>query len=383
MRGLWAEPALLPPAGTGRRDRWLVALLLPASVAEGLVRADVVWPVWHIALACVVVLTLLWRGRHPLAMLIVGFGTQTVAGVVPALAGAPYSVLTTTACVLLLPYSLARWGSGRAVVLGLVLLLAAHLGREPLYGESGASIGLGVGFLLLPAALGAAVRFWVRARWREGEQIRMLERERLARDLHDTVAHHVSGIIIQARAGRMIAPGDPARAAEMFGAVEEAASRSLAEMRALVSVLRTEQDGAEREPAPGIADLEGLATGVGTPVDVSISSGLADIGGPPSGVVFRVAQEAVTNARRHALEPSRIRVDVRRDGEAVLVRVDDDGRTPRRGLRGQGYGLVGMRERVGLLGGTFEAGPSPGGGWTVHAVIPLRVEGVPVQGQAT
>ena len=99
-----------------------------------------VWPLWHAAWALVCVATLLWRAHHPLAMLVVAYGAQTVAGVVPALAGEPHSVLDVTAVVLLLAYSLGRWASGRGVVAGSCFLLVVHLAREPLYDSSGASM---------------------------------------------------------------------------------------------------------------------------------------------------------------------------------------------------------------------------------------------------
>ncbi len=377
LGALWHEPAVPAPAAAGRGDRWLVAVLLPVAVAEGLARPDVVWPLWQIAMAWLCAVALLWRSRLPLAMLVLGFGAQTVAGLVPALAGQPFSVLNATACVLLLPYSLARWASGRAVLLGVAFLLAAHLFREPLYGSSSVSMVVGIGFLLFPVALGAAVRFWLRARRREGEQIRLQERERLARDLHDTVAHHVSGILLQARAA--VASSDPARAPEVLRTVEEAAKQSLAEMRTLVAMLREGEDDApaERAPVYGIGDLARLAGRVdgGPDVVLHTAGDLDDLGAPVGTAVFRLVQEAVTNARRHSRDATRVEVDVRRVAATVQVRVTDDGRLPGTRVRARnrsagGYGLVGMNERVGLLGGSLQAGPGADGGWTVRAVIP-------------
>jgi signal transduction histidine kinase len=350
----------------------LAAVLVPAALVEGVARDDVVWPAFSIALAMVCPLALLWRTDHPLAMLVIGYGAQTLAWVGPAPGGEEYGVLYVTSCVLLLPYSLARWGSGRAVVVGLVFLDGSHLLREVLYGSSGSSILVGLGFLMFPAALGAAVRFWVHARRRDREQIRMREREQLARELHDTVAHHVSGILIQAQAGRAVAATDPSRALEILGTVEGAAARSLVEMRSLVGLLRDGQD-AERAPAHGVADLPHLAeqSAGEVPVDLSLSGDLVGLSSSAQAAVYRLVQESITNARRHGRDATRILVTVTGEDSNVTVTVTDDGRPAAGGRgRGPGYGLVGMAERVELLGGSVRAEPDPQGGWTVNAVIP-------------
>jgi signal transduction histidine kinase len=372
LRALWDEPRLPAPPGVPWWDRLLAASLVPAALVEGVARDDVPWPAYSIALAMVCPLALLLRTRHPLAMLVVGYGAQTLAGVGPALAGRDYGVLHVTSCVLLFPYSLSRWGSGRSVVVGLMFLNACHLLREPLYGSSAASILVGVGFLMFPAALGAAVRFWLHARRREGEQIRVREREQLARELHDTVAHHVSGILIQAQAGRAVAASDPQRAVAVLGVVEEEAARSLAEMRSLVGLLR-EGAAAEREPAHGVADLPGLAARGerGAPVELSMSGDLERLGSSVDAAVYRLVQESLTNARRHAPEATRITVRVEGAHDVVRVTVTDDGAAKAGARRGDGgFGLVGMAERVELLGGSMQAGPRPGGGWSVSARIP-------------
>ena len=378
MRAMWDEPRVVAPPGPAWWDRALVAGLVPVTVLEGLLRPDVVWPAWHIGWALACVLTLLWRPRRPLTMLLVGYATQTVAGVVPALVGEPYSVLNVTAVVLLLAYSLGRWASGRGVLAGTAFLLVVHLAREPLYASSGSSIGVGVGALLLPVAVGVAVRLWVRVQHRERDEIRNRERARLARDLHDTVAHHVTGILLQARAARVRAQNDPDGAAEALRGVEEAASRSLEDMRALVAVLREDDDGAQRAPTYGVSDIAGLADADATPaVVVSTTADLDGVAAAVGSALFRAAQEAVTNARRHAVEVTRVDVELTREADTMTLRVHDDGRTevprgrpPRRRAR---YGLAGMQERFALLGGRITAGPDPVGGWTVLAEAPTRV----------
>jgi signal transduction histidine kinase len=377
LRAVWDEPRVPPPPTRPRADVVLVAVLVPASLVEGVLRDDVPWPAYTIALAMVCAVAVLWRARYPLAMLLVSFGAQTLAGVGPALAGREQGVLYTTSVVLLFGYSLARWGSGRHVAVGVAALMAAHFLREPLYGSTATDNLVGAGFLLFPVALGAAVRFWVSTRHREREQARQRERERLARELHDIVGHHVSGIVIQAQAGQAVAATDPQRALQVLGVIEEAASGALVEVRSLVGVLRGGDD-AERAPARGIDDLQRLARdAVGGPgVDVEVSGDVGSLTASVGAAVYRVVQESLTNARWHAADATRLDVRVRADDEAVHVDVLDDGRsgrgTERIGGRGHGsgFGVAGMRERVELLGGRLEAGPRPGGGWAVSAVIP-------------
>ena len=308
-------------------------------------------------------------------MLVLAFGAQTLAGVGPALAGLDYGVLNATAVVLLFPYSLARWGSGRHIVIGVVVLMVGHFVREPLYGFGLQENLIGAGFLLFPVALGAAVRFFMSLRRREAEEVRIRERNQLARELHDTVAHHVSGIVIQARAGRILGATDTAGALDVLPVIEQTATTALAEMRSLVTVLRDEQR-AERNPVRGVADLPALADdpveGPAVSLDVC-----GDVDGLPASIdaaVFRIVQESVTNARWHAHDASRI--EVRVCGEEGVVRIDvvDDGR-PGRGpsdRRGSGFGIPGMRERAEMLGGNLTAGPCKGGGWRVTATIPRK-----------
>lgn len=380
LRALWNEPRAVAPAGTPWWDRALVAGLVPLTALEAGLRSDMVWPVWHAAWALVCVATLLWRTHRPLEMLILAFGAQTVAGVVPALAGEPNAVLNTTAVVLLLAYSLGRWASGRGVVAGSCFLVVVHLAREPLYDSSGASMLVGVGALMLPVALGAMMRFWALSQVRTREEIRVREREQLARDLHDTVAHHVSGILIHARAAKVRARTDPGAAAEAIDEVEDAAARTLNDMRAMVAVLRHDEEGGHgRAPTYGVGDIRllGRDDHAGTRVVIETCGDVERLPAPLGAALFRAAQEAVTNARRHAVDPTLVAVSVSRDGSTVRLRVHDDGgpAIPVRGRRASpSYGLAGMRERFSLLGGDVHAGPDPEGGWTVEATIPAPAE---------
>jgi signal transduction histidine kinase len=271
--------------------------------------------------------------------------------------------------VLLLPYALFRWGSGREVVLGAAVILGKICFWLAL-GFVTLSDAVGEFAILFGAlALGAAVRFRARARQREIDQVKLLEREGLARDLHDTVAHHVSAMAIRAQAGLAAAPTRPDAALDALRVIEAEAARALTELRALVRVLRRDEP-AELAPSPRITDLAGLASRgrAGPVVDVEIRGDVDDL--PPSvdTAIYRLAQESVTNARRHARHATRIEVRVAADDTVVRLEVRDDGDTGPAGSAG--YGIVGMKERAGLLRGTCEAGPNPGRGWTVTAVLP-------------
>lgn len=371
VRTLWDAPAATPPPPRRVwRDWVLVAALPPLIVLEASFRPDVPWRWLWAAVLVVLVPTLLWRRIRPLTMLAVAFAVGKVVGL--ATGGDPQ--LFTTAYFLILVYCVMRWGSGRAMLGGGTLVLAGTL--LPLVSGSPAVADV-VGSLAVVATtttLGIAFRWRARARARELDGVRLREREQLARDLHDTVAHHVSAIAIQAQAGTAVAPTDPDAAAEVLRAIEGEASRTLDEMRSMVGVLRRADD-AELAPTPGVDDVRRLARtdAAGLTVDVRVE-GDADALPPAVGAaVFRIAQEAVTNARRHAQHATRVDVGVRADAAGVRLEVRDDGRAA--ASVPPGYGITGMAERAVLLGGTCEAGPAPageGGGWVVTAVLPRR-----------
>ncbi|MDX2561282.1 sensor histidine kinase [Streptomyces sp. TX20-6-3] len=204
-------------------------------------------------------------------------------------------------------------------------------------------------------------------------QSRSEERVGLARELHDMVAHHVSAIVVQAQAGRAMAGQRPEAALEALAVIEGEASRTLAEMRVMVRVLR---DGAPAEyaPQPGVADLVSLARRAPVPVvDVELPDELDELPPQVDSAVYRLAQEALTNALRHARNASRVEIRVVGGEGRLRLRVTDDGQVdPARSVN-HGFGLLGMTERVQLLGGTLRAGPGPEGGWTVDAELPTKV----------
>lgn len=373
VRSLWAEPRAADAPGRLSRDWVLVGTVMVTALLEGVFQDDVAWRPFATIVAVGLAPVLLWRRARPLACVVVGFGTAMVLGLV-TLAGGPPSVgLDTMVYLLVLVYALVRWGSGREVVVGLaVVLVAAAIGTVADHTGPSEVIG-GFGILAAAAAGGAASRYRAESWRRASDQIRSQERIGLARELHDMVAHHVSAIAVQAQAGRTVAGRRPDAALEALAVIEGEASRTLAEMRAMVRVLR---DGAPAEytPQPGVADLVSLARRDAVPVvDVEVPRGLDGLPPQVEAAVFRLAQEALTNALRHARNASRVEIRVAEGGGRLWLRVSDDGQIDPARSASHGFGLLGMTERVQLLGGTLRAGPAPGGGWTVDAELPTRV----------
>jgi signal transduction histidine kinase len=313
---------------------------------------------------------LLWRRTHPLVAVAGSFGTLTILDIVRILTGSQGALLNSLSAALILAYALFRWGSGReaAIGLGVILLWQPITTVADPMGLAG-KVG-GYAFFLSAAALGAAIRYRAKIRFRDIDQAKAREREQLARELHDTVAHHVSGIAIQAQAGRAIAASHPERAVEALAVIEDAATRTLTELRAIVGVLRATQD-TEFAPQPGVAEVEQLATdGQTRPcVEVTLFGEFDDLSPAVGAAIYRLAQESITNARRHARHATQVTVAVTGDANHVRLTIDDDG-SAAGGRAPAGYGLVGMRERASLLGGTFHAGPAAERGWRVEAVLP-------------
>jgi signal transduction histidine kinase len=237
------------------------------------------------------------------------------------------------------------------------------------------------------------------------------ERNRIARELHDVVAHHVSVMVIQAGAARLVAAGDAAAAAAALRVVEQSGREALTDLRRIMGVLRR-RETPDVALSAGLAHLDLLASRTrasGVPVEIRLTGRLDQVPAAVDLVAYRVVQESLTNVVKHA-RPATARVTVGVAAQALTVRVTDDGARsaasgppasglpasgpptlrrpgsgppegglpepgrPEPGLPGSGHGLAGMRERVELYGGTLESGRRPGGGFEVRAVLPLRAE---------
>jgi len=377
LRSVLDEPCVPPPPARVWRDWALVAVVAVAGVLEATLRTDLRLPLLALLVTVGVSPTLLWRRTHPFTAVAVAFGVSAAVDVGLIIEDAPALEMYTMIYFLVLPYALFRWGSGREVLSGVAfILVAASLGFVGSWTGVGDAIG-GMAVLLTSMALGVSVRSQHGARHRGLEQVKAEERVVLARELHDTVAHHVSAIAIQAQAGRALAASSPASSVEALEVIEAEASLALAEMRAMVRVLRN-QAPADYAPQSGVADLERLAgtSPAGPRVEVKLSGDLEALPAAVDAAVFRIGQEAVTNALRHARNAAL--VDVRVDGKVSSIRLsvhDDGDHVPGWPALGPGFGITGMVERATLLGGECSAGPGPERGWVVEATLPREVTG--------
>jgi signal transduction histidine kinase len=212
------------------------------------------------------------------------------------------------------------------------------------------------------------------------EDVRSAERMELARELHDVVAHHVTGIVVAAQAAAVVARTSPDDVDRALAAIEHAGTDALTAMRRLVGVLRGQETEGARTPGAELAEVCTLLRRFDPDarlVRLTTDPGLEHAVLPPgvAATGYRVVQEALTNVRRHAPEAATVEVDVRIREEALLVSVRNDGvpHAPVTGRAGGGgFGLVGMGERVAALDGTLAAGPTAPGVWTVSVRLPLR-----------
>lgn len=371
IRGVWSEPRAPGADGPRPLDALLSVVFVVAACVETAFRDDLMWPVPSLAVVLLGAAVLPWRRIHPLAATAVVIGASSTGHAVALAGHQTWDGLGTAIFFLLLPYSLGRWGSGReafggAAVFAVPLTLTALAG-----GPIGDVVG-GATVVLFAGAVGAGVRYRSISHRQHLDSVRSRERAALARELHDTVAHHVSAIAVQAQVGRVLVgtDADAGAIADALAVIEEEASRTLEEMRSMVGALR-ESDEPDLAPQQGVGDIERLvaATGSGPLVTVELHGPLDHLHPAVDAALFRLAQEAITNARRHARHATGVTVRVVDDADAVRLIVDDDGRAGGEGSA-PGYGLVGMAERTKLLGGTLSAGPGPDGGWNVTAVLP-------------
>ena len=217
-----------------------------------------------------------------------------------------------------------------------------------------------------------------RERGEKADQAVAEERARIARELHDVVAHYVSVMVVQAAGARRVVDRDPLAAKGALEAVEVAGRTALTEMRRMLEVLRADDPGTG--PQPGLGEIDRLVANVrdaGLPVELSIEGSACCLPGGMDLAAYRIVQEALTNSVKHGGKAS-ARVSVRYSDDHIEIEVVDDGRGAAAQLLsardGGGHGLIGMRERVGLFGGVLEAGPVLTGGYRVYARMPLEPE---------
>jgi signal transduction histidine kinase len=287
-------------------------------------------------------------------------------------------------------YTVTAYGDGRRpwiVRVGLGTLIAGWLFAAILHPPADGAIGwlaFRIGTAIMAAVLGESVRMrrviaaeaQERADWaertREEEARRRVDAERLhiAREVHDTVAHAIAIINVQAGVTAHVLDKRPEQARETLLTIEQTSARALRELRATLGVLRDTADG--RAPTPGLDRLEelaGLAREAGMDVKVDLATPPRELPSAVDQAAYRILQESITNVIRHA-GPARVTIEVGYEPSDLRIRVTDDG-SACDGGGGAGRGIQGMRERCALLGGDLTAGPRSGGGFEVHARLPL------------
>ncbi|NUT50409.1 MAG: sensor histidine kinase, partial [Saccharothrix sp.] len=252
----------------------------------------------------------------------------------------------------------------------------ALVGATALASAASAVTSLVAGGWLAALATGLGLRLFDTHRRTAAELVRRDERLELARELHDVVAHHITGVVLHAQAARVVRRRRPEDLDDSLAGIEAAGSDALAAMRRVIGLLRDTEDAPAAASPEQLGDLVERFTGHGHTVRLRLPDHDRDWPPEVTSTVYRVVQESLTNIAKHAPHAPSVTVDVTRtdarDRSAVSVEVVDDAPPhPTRHARRGGYGLVGMRERVEALGGTLAAGPRPGVGWSVRAVLPL------------
>lgn len=327
---------------------------------------------------------LAWRRRAPLAALAV----IAAAVVAQSLVAAPPVSFGTFLALMLATYSVAAHGDRREALVGAAIgaVAASVQGlREP--GDASAfEVVYGIVYFGGAWVLGRALRRRRLATVELRDRAARLEHEReararaavaeergrIARELHDVIAHSMSVIVVQAGAAEQILEGDPARAREALGSIRRAGNDALEEMRRLLGILRRDDEELTLAPQPSIARLEellGQTQAGGLPVELVVDGQPRQLAPGVELTAYHIVQEALTNSRKHA-GAAHAQVIVRYAPDALELDVVDDGRAAQPG-EGTGHGLVGMRERAALYGGVLKAGARPEGGFAVHARLPL------------
>jgi signal transduction histidine kinase len=362
-----------------RDDLLLAAAFAIAAVVEILIRDPAHLPVL-LAIGLLVSLSLVWRVRFPVGVLAVSFILLIIGELLTASGDYP---VTLGVASLVPTYSAAAHAQGRRLSLAAVITVAGMLGEvaaDTRWDATNVFAALFFGTIFYRSAW-AAGRWMQRRRERQRELLAEREeqertalreeRARIARELHDVLAHAISVIVLQARGARHALASKPDDARRAIDAIEHTASQALAEIRRLLAVVRDE-DAAALSPQPSLAQIEGLVAQVraaGLPVELDVQGSVREL---PPGVdlcAYRVVQEALTNVLKHA-GPATARVLLLYGADALEVQVADTG-APTTNGEAVGLGLAGMHERVAVFGGRLESGRHPDGGYVVSARLPL------------
>ncbi|TJZ97412.1 sensor histidine kinase [Actinacidiphila oryziradicis] len=322
----------------------------------------------------------LLRERDRTAATAVGLAVAAAAALTSKLGhltGEP-GVATSLALMVLGGSAVRTLPPRRAAVIagaGLAVMALGWLTTTPRPAAHPAPVQFGVLGWIAAIGVGLALRFLDFRRQAAAEMVRRDERLALARELHDVVAHHISGIVVQTQAARIVRRKQPASEAldDALADIERSGTDALDAMSRVVALLRDADDGAATTSGPEqLTELVRRFEVHGPAVHLQMPTGHGPWPPEVTTTVYRVVQESLTNIARHARHARSAAVTITQDQEDITVEITDDApHSPVRHSPRGGYGLVGMRERVEALGGTLGAGPRPSAGWSVHASLPV------------
>lgn len=316
------------------------------------------------------------RGRTIAAAVGLGVAAAaTIASRLGHLAGEP-GVAASLALIVLGGSSVRTLPPRRAVVIAAAGFAVMGLGRltaTPSLPAHPAPVQLGLLGWVPAIGAGLALRFLDYRRQAAIEMMRRDERLALAQELHDVVAHHVSGMVVQTQAARIVGRKQPETLDATLAGIEQSGTDALDAMRRVVALLRDADDAATATAGPEqLTELVQRFKQHGPAVHLTLPTDQRPWPPEVTTTVYRVVQESLTNIARHARHARSATVTITRDCTSVSVEIDDDApHSPLRRSHRSGYGLVGMRERVEALSGTLNAGPRPDAGWSVHATLPV------------
>jgi signal transduction histidine kinase len=384
---------VLPLSNWARRHPRLIDSV-PATilVLAGLAALIGQHELWQIPLVLGLTIPVVVRRQYPLTAFVVALAVGAIQVLVN-------SLLPADLAIVLLLYTLAVYCPRRVSRYGLLACLlgsAAEVGRlmtttkaNPLGALATGAIAFG-GPLLIAWAWGDSIRnrraYYAaledraarleRERDAQAQVAAAAERARIARELHDVIAHNVSVMVVQADGAAYALDRSPEKARQALAAISSTGRQALAEMRQMLGVLRSVDEAPDTDPQPGLDQLSEL-------LEQTRASGLAvsfTVQGVPhplaDGVAlaaYRTVQESLTNVRKHGGPGARADVVLRYCPDAVMLTISDDGQGAAADGDGAGHGLIGMRERAAVHGGTLHAGPQPGGGYKVTARLPLAL----------
>ncbi len=375
-------------------DALLAMLIVAAALASHLSgmtsvndpnQPDTAW--WTVLLVLCGTVPVYWRRTHALIVGLAVVSAET-AGLFIGLAGSPflgsviavYSIgahtvgiqrtrVMTAITTIVMALFVAGWIDGLAlfdefISTGVLLITAFVLGDN--WRRRRQHV----------ADLAERVERAEREQWLLSEQRVAAERTRIARDLHDVVAHSVSVMVIQAAAARRNLSASPTDTADALEQIESTGRQAMTELRAILGVLRTDASAdtstdTSLHPQPSLANWSALAEMEDLPIEVAVDGDLDLLPDVISVTGYRLVQEALTNVRRHGGPVEVVDVRLCIDGDDLSITVSDDGRGAAARVAPGGFGIIGMSERVAAVGGTLAAGPRPGGGWQVRARLPI------------